>query len=218
MNTINSYIDHTLLSPLASKEMIIALCSEANLYGFKSVCVHGCHVATAYEQLKDTGVLVCTVIGFPLGATATAAKIAEAEHAVSDGASEIDMVVNQGWVKEKDYHRILQEVHFIKKAIAGATLKVIIETANLSKAEIVETAKAVVEGGGDFVKTSTGFAERGASLEDVKIIRNTIGNNALIKASGGIKSYARAKEFIDAGADRIGTSSGVAIIKEFGRV
>ncbi|THD67992.1 deoxyribose-phosphate aldolase [Robertkochia marina] len=217
MNTINGYIDHTLLNPTATKEMIIALCSEANLYKFKSVCVHGSHVDTAYEQLRDTPVLVCTVVGFPLGASSTASKIAEAEHAVSDGASEIDMVVNQGWIKEKDYHRVLQEVHFVKKAIAGAELKVIIETSNLSESEIEATSRAVVDGGADFVKTSTGFGQRGASLDDIRIIRNAIGNSAFIKASGGIKNYEQARAFIDAGAHRIGTSSGVQIVNEFGR-
>lgn len=217
METINTYIDHTLLDPLAKRELIIALCSEANLYRFRSVCVHGCHVSLAHEQLRESETAVCTVVGFPLGANDTAAKMSEAEIAVNDGATEIDMVVNQGWIKDKAYHKILQEVHFLKQSIGGATLKVIIETANLSKQEIVKTSETLVEAGADYIKTSTGFASRGASLEDISLIKSTIGNQARIKASGGIKTYDQARAFIDAGANRIGTSSGVAIMKAFGK-
>ncbi|MBL7473616.1 deoxyribose-phosphate aldolase [Robertkochia sediminum] len=217
MENINTYIDHTLLDPLATEAQITKLCEEAAIYRFKSVCVHGTYVALAKELLRDTKVLVCTVVGFPLGAATTAAKVAEAEDAVKDGAGEVDMVINQGWVKDKAYSKITQEVHFIKHAIGGAVLKVIIETANLSKEEIVAVSKAVVEGGGDFVKTSTGFASRGASLEDITIIKNTVGNNALIKASGGIRSYEDAIAFIAKGADRIGTSSGIKIVSHFGK-
>lgn len=217
MKNFSTYIDHTLLDPTATEAAITRLCEEAALYRFKSVCVHGAYVQLAKNLLRETDVLVCTVIGFPLGASTTAAKVAEADDAVNNGAGEIDMVINQGWVKDQAFHKIMQEVHFIKHAIGGAVLKVIIETANLSKEEIVEVSKAIVEGGGDFVKTSTGFASRGASLEDISIIRNTIGNNALIKASGGIRTYDDALAYIEAGADRIGTSSGVKMMAHFGK-
>lgn len=217
MNNINTYIDHTLLDPLATTKDIIKLCEEASIYSFHSVCVHGTHINLCRTQLRDTDVSVCTVVGFPLGAGTTAAKVREAEDAVKEGAAEIDMVINQGWVKEQKYHKILQEVHFVRTAIGGAVLKVIIETANLTKQEITEVSRTVVEAGADFVKTSTGFAGRGASLEDIKVIKNTIGNTAKIKASGGIRSYEDARAFIEAGADRIGTSSGVKIAGAFGK-
>lgn len=217
MKNMHTFIDHTLLDPRAREADIVKLCEEAAIYRFKSVCVHGAYVSMARDLLRDTSVLVCTVIGFPLGASTTAAKVAEADDAVSNGAAEIDMVINQGWVKDGHYHKIMQEVHFIKDAIGGATLKVIIETANLSKEEMVEVSKAIVEGGAEFVKTSTGFASRGASLDDIRIIKNTVGNHALIKASGGIRTYDDALAFIEAGADRIGTSSGVKMAAHFGK-
>ncbi|WP_224490627.1 deoxyribose-phosphate aldolase [Robertkochia flava] len=217
MNPISSYIDHTLLDPLATGKAIESLCEEAMIYSFHSVCVHGCHVQQCRELLRDSEVVVCAVVGFPLGAGSTTAKVREAEDAIAHGASEIDMVINQGWVKENEYHKILQEVHFVKDVIGGAVLKVIIETANLTKEEIVNCARTVVEGGADFVKTSTGFGNRGASLEDIKIIKNTIGNSAAIKASGGIRNYEDAMKFIEAGAGRIGTSSGVKMVGSFGK-
>ena len=217
MNNINTYIDHTLLDPLATLKDITKLCEEARIYNFYSVCVHGCYVQKCRELLRDTEVDVCTVVGFPLGAVSTTVKVREAEDAIDHGASEIDMVINQGWVKDAEFHRILQEVHFVRDAIGGATLKVIIETANLNKQEIVEVSRIVVDGGADFVKTSTGFGSRGASLEDISIIKNTIGHTAKIKASGGIRTYDDAVNFIRAGAERIGTSSGVKIAGTFGK-
>lgn len=210
---INKYIDHTVLKATSQKKEIKKLCEEAIEYGFYSVCVNGCNVSFAYDLVKDTGVKVAAVVGFPLGAMSMEAKIFEAERAVEEGASEIDMVINIGALKDKDYAYVEKEIAEIKKAIGNKVLKVIIETCYLTEEEKMKACELSVNAKADFVKTSTGFGTGGATFEDVALMKKVVGDKAQIKASGGVKDLATAQKYIEMGVTRLGTSSGIEIIK-----
>lgn len=210
---MNSYIDHTNLKMDASIRDIEKLCDEAIKYQFASVCVHPYYVSLASELLKDTNVEVCTVIGFPLGMNTTATKVYEAIGAVENGATEIDMVINIGALKDKDYEYIKDEIEEIRDSIDGKVLKVIIETCYLTKEEIVKMTEICNETFVNFIKTSTGFGTSGATIEDIELINKNKSNVLEIKASGGIKNYDTALEMIEVGATRLGTSSGVKIME-----
>ena len=209
---VNSYIDHTLLAATATERNIIDLCEEAKEYHFYSVCVNSCYVPLAKQLLEGSKVKICTVVGFPLGAMSTEAKAFEAKRAVEEGADEIDMVINIGMLKSKNYFRVLKDISDVKIAVGKTPLKAILEISELSKNEIILASEICLDAKADFVKTSTGFSKSGATLTAVKIIRKTVKDRAKIKASGGIRDYETAIKFIEAGADRIGTSSGVAIV------
>ncbi|MCX7552165.1 deoxyribose-phosphate aldolase [Xanthomarina sp. F2636L] len=212
--SINKYIDHTLLKPTASKTDIKILCDEAKQYRFYSVCVNSYYVSLAKHLLTRSNVKVCSVVGFPLGAMSTDAKVFEATKAVEDGADEIDMVINIGMLKSKNFVAVYKDICDVKLAIGSVTLKVILEISELSKNEIIKACQICLDAKADFIKTSTGFSKSGATLTAVKMIRKTIKNKAKIKASGGIKNIETALKYIDAGADRIGTSSGIDIVTE----
>jgi len=211
---LNKYIDHTLLKPEATVQEIIKLCEEARKYDFKSVCVNPSHVSYAKELLKDTGVLVCTVIGFPLGATTTAVKVFETKDAIKNGADEIDMVINIGRAKIGDYEYIEDEIRQVVKAAEGRTVKVIIETCLLTDEEKVKCCLAAKRANAHFVKTSTGFSTGGVTISDIKLMRETVGPDMGVKASGGVRTKEDALKMIENGATRIGTSSGVRIMEE----
>ena len=207
----NKYIDHTLLKAYAKEQDIYYLCNEAKEYNFKSVCVNPDFVSYAKEQLKGSDVLVCTVIGFPLGANTTKTKVFEAIDAINNGADEVDMVINISKVKDQDYDYIYNEIKEIKEAVKNHTLKVIIETCYLTAEEIKKVSLIVKEAKADFVKTSTGFGTGGATVENVKLIKEAVGNFD-IKASGGIKTKEDFDKMVEAGATRIGTSNGKNLI------
>ena len=209
---LNTYIDHTQLKAIATPENIIALCNEAKEYDFYAVCVNSCHVALAAEELKDSKVHVVAVVGFPLGANSSEAKINEAGNCVKDGANEIDMVINIGWLKAKMYSSAEKEIAAIKKAVGDKILKVILETCYLSDEEIRMACQIAKRAGADFVKTSTGFGTGGATEHHVKIMHEEIGDTMKIKASGGIKNTQTAIKYINMGVSRIGTSSGIDIV------
>ena len=210
---INKYIDHTNLKAFAAHEDIKKLCEEAKNNHFETVCVNPYYVSYAKEELKDSNVNVCTVIGFPLGQNITAVKEYEAITAIEDGADEIDMVINIAALKDKDYDYVKQEIEDIRDAIDGHTLKVIIETCYLTKEEIIKMTEICNDTFVNFIKTSTGFGTKGAQLEDVELINEHKNEVLEIKASGGIKTEEDALKFINAGATRLGTSSGVEIMK-----
>lgn len=212
VKNLNRYIDHTLLKATATPSQIEALCQEALQYHFFSVCVNSCYVKLAASLLKGSDVAVCTVVGFPLGASSTEAKIFETEQALKDGATEIDMVLNVGLLKAKMYDKIRQEIASIKNVVGSRILKVILETCYLTDEEKEKACTLCVEAGADFVKTSTGFGTGGATIEDVQLMAKTVGNNAKVKASGGVKDTPTAITFIENGASRIGTSNGIAIV------
>ena len=207
----SKYIDHTLLKAYAKEKDIFYLCEEAKEYNFKSVCVNPDFVSYAKEQLKGSSVLVCTVIGFPLGSNTTKVKVFEAVDAINNGADEIDMVINISKVKDGDYDYIYNEIKEIKDAIKEHTLKVIIETCYLTAEEIKNVSLIVKKANANFVKTSTGFGTAGATVENVKLIKEAVGNFD-IKASGGIKTKEDFEKMIEAGATRIGTSNGKNLI------
>ena len=211
---LNKYIDHTLLNPTATERDIIKFCGQAKSYNFYSVCVNSCYVPLAKEALKETEVKVCTVVGFPLGANSTESKVFEAIKALEQGADEIDMVLNIGFLKSNNYVAVLKDISAVKNAIGTTPLKVILEISELSKNEIVKASEICIDAQADFVKTSTGFSKSGATLTAVKIIKKTIKNRAKIKASGGIRDYETAVKYIEVGVDRIGTSSGITIVSE----
>jgi len=210
---INTYIDHTLLKPTASKNEIIQLCDEAINYNFFSVCVNSCYVSLAKQQLKNTKVKVCSVIGFPLGAMSTEAKVNEAKIALDDGADEIDMVMNLGYLKSQDFENVYKDVEAVKRIMPNNILKVILETCYLEEDELIKASELAIKGGADFIKTSTGFGTRGASLEDIKLMKSVAKDSTKIKASGGIKDAKTAIDYINLGVQRLGTSSGIAILK-----
>lgn len=210
---LNRLIDHTLLKPEATKAQIEKLCGEATEYDFKSVCVNPYYVKYAKELLKESDVLVCTVIGFPLGQNTTAIKVAETKDAIENGADEIDMVINIGALKSKDEDYVLNEIKEIRNASKGKTLKVIIETCLLTDEEKITACKLSKEAGADFVKTSTGFSTHGATVEDVKLMRETVGEDMGVKASGGIRDRETALKMVEARATRLGVSAGVEIVK-----
>lgn len=206
-------IDHTLLKQDASTEAIVKLCAEAKEFHFASVCVNPGFVPLAAKELKGSDVKVCTVVGFPLGATLPESKAYEAKLAIEAGATEVDMVLNDSMAKEHNYGYIEDEVRLVKKACGKILLKVILETCLLTEEEIAECCKACVRAGADYVKTSTGFSKGGATVEAVKIMRAAVGPNIGVKASGGIHNRAEADAMVEAGASRIGASCGVAIVK-----
>lgn len=212
---IASYIDHTLLKPEASEADVLKVCAEAAEYGFKSVCVNPIWVKTVTTALRGSGVLTCSVVGFPLGATPTDVKSFEARGAVLDGAAEVDMVINIAAARDGDKGALAEDIAAVAGTVhaGGAILKVIIETALLTDEQKVLACQAAVEAGADFVKTSTGFNGGGATVEDVALMRRTVGPDVGVKASGGVRSLADAQAMIAAGATRIGASSGIAIVK-----
>lgn len=207
------FIDHTLLKPESTREQITKIVDEAKEYGFKSVCVNPTHVNYAAKELKDSDVLVCTVIGFPLGATTTEVKMFETEDAIKNGASEIDMVINVGALKDGRYEDVQKDIEGVVGAANGKTVKVIIETVLLTDEEKVKACELAKEAGADFVKTSTGFAGGGATPEDVKLMKDTVGNDLEVKASGGVRNLEDFNKMIEAGGTRIGASAGVQIIQ-----
>ena len=211
---LNNYIDHTNLKQIATVEDIEKLCNEAINYHFNTVCIPPYYVRLAKELLKDSTVSVCTVVGFPNGYQTREVKVFEAINAVENGADEIDMVININALKNKDYDYVKDEIEEIRDSIDGHTLKVIIETCFLSEEEIIKMTEICNETFVNFIKTSTGFGTRGASVEDIKIINEHKNDLLEVKASGGIKTLENAEEFINLGVTRIGTSSGVNIMTD----
>lgn len=212
MKALNKYIDHTLLKPTATESDIIQLCDEAKEYNFFSVCINSCFVPLAKAVLSESEVKVCTVVGFPLGAMDTTSKAFEAKTAIENGADEVDMVINIGFLKSRDYKAVLNDIVKVKEATGNNVLKVILETCDLTKDEIIKACELCVEAKADFVKTSTGFSKSGAQLADVKIMKKTVKDKAKIKASGGIRDYETAMHFVDLGVHRLGVSAGIAIM------
>lgn len=210
---LNKYIDHTILKATASGTDVQKLCEEAIEHEFYSVCVNGCYVADAKHLLQGTDVKIAAVVGFPLGAMTTAAKVFEAKEAVENGASEIDMVINVAKLKDGEFEYVENEIRQIKEAIGDNVLKVIIETCYLTDEEKVKACELSLAAKADFVKTSTGFGTDGATYEDVKLMKSVVGDNAKVKASGGVRDKETAQKYIDLGAERLGTSSGIDIVK-----
>ena len=211
---IGKYIDHTNLKMDARAEDIEKLCKEATQYGFETVCVHPYYIPLAKELLKNTNIGVCTVSGFPLGMNTPKVKTFEAVEALELGADEFDMVINVGALKDKDYDYVKREIEEVRDVLEGKVLKVIIETSLLTDDEIIKMTEICNETFVNFIKTSTGFGSRGASVEDIKLISEHKNDLLEIKASGGIKSYKQMNELIMAGASRIGTSNSIKIVKE----
>ncbi|PKM86742.1 MAG: deoxyribose-phosphate aldolase [Firmicutes bacterium HGW-Firmicutes-10] len=211
---MNKTIDHTLLKQNATKQQIITLCEEARTYDFASVCVNPTWVKTCAELLNGSDVKVCTVIGFPLGATTTAVKVFETKNAIENGATEIDMVLNIGALKDKHMSLVTEDIRAVKEAAGKNIVKVIIETCLLSDDEKILACNAVLDAKADFVKTSTGFSTAGATVEDVKLMKNVVGSQARVKAAGGVRTYEDLIAMIEAGADRIGTSAGVQLLNK----
>jgi deoxyribose-phosphate aldolase len=211
-----SYIDHTLLKPEATEDQIRKLCAEAAEFRFATVCIEPTWVRLGYRLLAGTGVGVCTVAGFPLGANTADVKAYEARRAVFDGASEVDMVINVGALKSRDYLTVEEEVRAVVRAChdGKALTKVILETALLSREEKIKAAALAAAAGADFVKTSTGFGPGGATVEDVALLREVVGEKIGVKAAGGVRDRATAEEMIEAGATRIGASAGIRIVQE----
>ena len=209
----NKLIDHTNLKQDAQESDIIKLCDEAKEHHFASVCVNPNYVSLCKERLAGSDVKVCTVIGFPLGQTTTTAKIDETKDAIFEGADEIDMVINVSWIKDKRYDKVLYEIQRLKRYCHDRILKVILETCLLSDEEIVKACEIAKEAGADFVKTSTGFSKGGATVHAVELMRKTVGSDMGVKASGGIKTKEDMVKMVEAGASRIGTSSGVELVK-----
>ena len=212
---LSKYIDHTLLKADATVDQIKTLCEEAAEYNFMSVCINPVHIPLAKELLADSDVKVCTVIGFPLGANATAVKAFEAKTAVEDGADEVDLVINIGAAKAGDWETVEKDVRAVVEAVPEeVVVKVIIETSLLNDEEKTLASQAAQRGGTDFVKTSTGFSTGGATLEDVTLMRQAVGPDLGVKASGGVSNYAEAMAMIEVGATRIGASKGIAIVTQ----
>lgn len=210
MNNLASYIDHTLLKPTATKADILKLCEEAKQYHFASVCVNPCWVSLCADVLKGSGVKVCTVIGFPLGANTSEIKAQEAALAIKQGAEEVDMVINIGALKEGNTDYVYQDILAVRKASQGKILKVIIETSYLTDEEKKTVCQLCAKAGADFVKTSTGFSSAGATAEDVKLMKEASGIK--VKASGGVRTKEDALKMIEAGASRLGASAGIKIV------
>ena len=211
---IAKMIDHTLLKP-ATTAQIATLCAEAKQYGFASVCVNPCHVKTAAKELEGSSVKVCTVIGFPLGENTTKTKVFETKDAIKNGATEIDMVINQSLAKANAWKKVEKEIAAVKKACGNVLLKVILETCNLSQKQLISACNACIAAGAQFVKTSTGFGAGGATVEAVSLMADIVHPHGLkVKASGGIHNYEEALEMTKNGADRIGASCGVQIVNE----
>ena len=206
-------VDHTLLAQTASWEEVKALCEDALKYETASVCIPASYVKQVKEYVKEE-MAVCTVIGFPNGYSTTAAKVFEAKDAVDNGADEVDMVINLGWVKDNRFDLVEEEIRKIKEAVGDKILKVIIETCLLTKEEKIGMCRAVTAAGADYIKTSTGFSKAGATSQDVELFARYVGEDVKIKAAGGISSLADAERFLELGADRLGTSRIVKIAKE----
>ncbi|ODA38887.1 Deoxyribose-phosphate aldolase [Desulfosporosinus sp. BG] len=217
-NELAKLIDHTILKSIATQEDITKLCTEALEYGFASVCINPSYVPLAAKLLKDSAVLVCTVIGFPLGSTSTASKAFEAQEAVKNGALEVDMVINVGVLKERREDAVFQDISAVveatREANPNAITKVIIETCYLNDDEKILACKLAKKAGAHFVKTSTGFGSGGANTHDISLMRQTVGTEMGVKASGGIKNLQQVLEMVEAGASRIGASAGVDLVKE----
>lgn len=210
----SKYFDHTILNPSACEEEIRAACKEALYYNFASVCVNQYRTKLVKSLLEGTGVAVCTVVGFPLGAVSTEVKVFETLQAIRDGADEIDMVINVGAMKDKNDSYVQRDIECVKNACKDKILKVIIETCLLDEEEKRKACELAVKAGADYVKTSTGFSTGGATTDDVALMKYSVGGKAKVKASGGIRDYKTAMEMVRAGADRLGTSQTVAIIKK----
>lgn len=210
---ILSHVDHTLLKAFANWDEIKKLCEEAIEYKTASVCIPPSYIKRVKEEFKDE-INICTVVGFPLGYSDTLAKAEEVKKALADGANEIDMVINIGDVKNGDYDKVEKEISLLKNIVGDKILKVIIETCYLSEEEKISMCKIVTAAKADYIKTSTGFGTAGATLEDIKLFRENIGENVKMKAAGGVKSIQDMEDFLAAGCDRIGTSSAISLIKE----
>lgn len=211
---INKLIDHTALKPNTNKESILKLIAEAKTYDFASVCVNPCWVALAHQELKNTDIKVCTVIGFPLGANTTEVKVFETKDAIEKGAQEIDMVINIAMLKDKEYDYVENEIHQIVEAAKDkAIVKIIIETCLLTDEEKIKACELSQKAGADFVKTSTGFSTGGATVHDIALMRKTVGAEMGVKASGGVHTHEEALAMVKAGATRIGASAGVKLLK-----
>ncbi|WP_105303648.1 deoxyribose-phosphate aldolase [Anaerolactibacter massiliensis] len=210
----SKYIDHTLLKPEAQKAAIEKLCREAKEYDFASVCVNPCWIDVAKKELAGSDVNVCVVIGFPLGAMTTEAKVFEASDAVKKGADEVDMVLNVGKLKDGDDAYVTDEIRKIKEAVGTHVLKVIIEACLLTDEEKVRACRDAMAAGADFVKTSTGFSAGGATVHDVKLMKETVGDKLKVKAAGGVRTPEEFQAMIDAGAERIGTSHGCELVSK----
>ena len=210
-----SYIDHTLLSPLATETGVEQLCREALVHRFRAVCVNGCHLKPARDILRGSGISLAAVVGFPLGAMATEAKVCEAEACLLAGADELDVVLNLGWLKAGSLKAVTTELRLLREAAPDAVLKLILETCYLEDAEKNTACRLALDAGWNFVKTSTGFGKGGATLADVRLMKKAVGEKMQVKASGGIRDLDAALAFIDAGADRLGTSSGLALVEAY---
>jgi deoxyribose-phosphate aldolase len=210
---VNSYIDHTLLKASVSEKDIISLCEEAKQHNFHSVCINGNFVPLAKQFLEDSSVKICSTVGFPLGAMSTDVKVFEAKKAIEDGADEIDMVMNIGLLKSKNYFKVLKDITDVKIAIGKIPLNLILEISELSKNEIIMASEICLDANIDFIKTSTGFSKSGATLTAVKIIKKTVKDQLKIKASGGITDLNTVKKYIEVGVDGIGTSFGTEIVR-----
>lgn len=210
----NKMIDHTVLKADTPIETIKRICDEAMEYGFASVCINPCHVAYCADYLKDSDVNVCTVIGFPLGANTSAVKAFETKDAIANGADEIDMVMNIGALKDKNYDLVRDDVKAVVEAANGTLVKVILETCLLTEDEIKKACELCVEAKADYVKTSTGFSTRGATIEDVRIMKEAVHGKAKVKAAGGVRTPEDMVKIVAAGADRIGTSAGCSLVKK----
>lgn len=210
----NKMIDHTVLKADTPLETVKRICDEAMEYGFASVCINPCHVAYCADYLKDSDVNVCTVIGFPLGANTSAVKAFETKNAIANGADEIDMVMNIGALKDKNYDLVRDDVKAVVEAANGTLVKVILETCLLTEDEIKKACELCVEAKADYVKTSTGFSTRGATIEDVRIMKEAVHGKAKVKAAGGVRTPEDMVKIVAAGADRIGTSAGCSLVKK----
>ncbi len=210
----NKMIDHTVLKADTPLETVKRICDEAMEYGFASVCINPCHVAYCADYLKDSDVNVCTVIGFPLGANTSAVKAFETKDAIANGADEIDMVMNIGALKDKNYDLVRDDVKAVVEAANGTLVKVILETCLLTEDEIKKACELCVEAKADYVKTSTGFSTRGTTIEDVRIMKEAVHGKAKVKAAGGVRTPEDMVKIVAAGADRIGTSAGCSLVKK----
>ena len=210
----NKMIDHTVLKADTPLETVKRICDEAMEYGFASVCINPCHVAYCADYLKDSDVNVCTVIGFSLGANTSAVKAFETKDAIANGADEIDMVMNIGALKDKNYDLVRDDVKAVVEAANGTLVKVILETCLLTEDEIKKACELCVEAKADYVKTSTGFSTRGATIEDVRIMKEAVHGKAKVKAAGGVRTPEDMVKIVAAGADRIGTSAGCSLVKK----
>lgn len=210
----NKMIDHTVLKADTPLETVKRICDEAMEYGFASVCINPCHVAYCADYLKDSDVNVCTVIGFPLGANTSAVKAFETKDAIANGADEIDMVMNIGALKDKNYNLVRDDVKAVVEAANGTLVKVILETCLLTEDEIKKACELCVEAKADYVKTSTGFSTRGATIKDVQIMKAAVQGKAKVKAAGGVRTHEDMVKIVEAGADRIGTSAGCSLVEK----